>query len=494
MPQIQVIQHTPDPNIAALGDIGQGIVDTIQKKQAMKLTAMQYKINAQNAETEIKKHEAEQKAKFLETMMKLDIVGDKDEGSKAAKMGILGNLYPDVMQKMNETGTDVLETMKRIKPPPGISEGELRESQSKNYQAQAGEAASNAALTNAMLKMLPGGQSPDTAQPAAPASGEVPPAAQPTQAPTQPRPNLLRALLGGVGGMGGPIGGMVNVMGMLADRGGQGGMVAPAQAPATAPAPTQPQPTPETNPRATALGGAGSMTPTGMTWKGLQLTNLPLALQQKEAEAAAAERGRRSVPKELSDKQVEDLGTAITKTADNAGILFSNRATLDKFMGPINLNRPLAKFSNSSEAATFRAFGAQVGQAFRAFTHIVSGAQIGMKELNSLEEMVPSVKDTPNAFMAKTYLGAKAGETALQSELLVAKAANRDTSALEAALAQAVRLRHIAEQMLDPGTRKNLTGVSSDQDFKAVAQLLKRGKSVSEAAQILEAYRAKRGK
>jgi hypothetical protein len=66
MPTLQVINREPDGSAEAIGRAGNDIVEAIHKTQALKQTAEYYKILAKNADTEIKKHEFERKAKGVE--------------------------------------------------------------------------------------------------------------------------------------------------------------------------------------------------------------------------------------------------------------------------------------------------------------------------------------------------------------------------------------------------------------------------------------------
>lgn len=87
MPQIQIIRKEVDPSAEMLSQAGQGIADTMQKAQAMRLTGEYYKILKKHADTE------EANAKY-ERLIKAnnvyeDIANTRDPNLKATKIEAL---------------------------------------------------------------------------------------------------------------------------------------------------------------------------------------------------------------------------------------------------------------------------------------------------------------------------------------------------------------------------------------------------------------------
>lgn len=148
MPQLQVIQRQEDPTIKALSQAGTDIADSIQKAQALKLSAQYYKLLGKNAETDAKKFEYERKAKgaeYIADVMKN--VKDPQQRGLALRVAIDSGIID--MGIVEDTGSKAAEYHKILTQKTPLEEAELA--------GKEAETAQTAQIAELLRRQLSGG-------------------------------------------------------------------------------------------------------------------------------------------------------------------------------------------------------------------------------------------------------------------------------------------------------------------------------------------------
>lgn len=114
MPQLQVISHEQDPGQQQMLDASKNIADTIQKTQALKLTAQYYKIQAKNAQTEEDKARLDRLSKLTGDYLP-QIANTTDPATKANLIKAIGDsgLYQGNTSQLFHDISDSMEHVQR---------------------------------------------------------------------------------------------------------------------------------------------------------------------------------------------------------------------------------------------------------------------------------------------------------------------------------------------------------------------------------------------
>ena len=79
MPQVQVIERSPDPTAQIIQQGSQGVADMLMKRQAMELTKQELVIKAKATKNDLEKASADRKIKLVEFMQKMNEQGGTKE-------------------------------------------------------------------------------------------------------------------------------------------------------------------------------------------------------------------------------------------------------------------------------------------------------------------------------------------------------------------------------------------------------------------------------